>query len=342
MENKIEIYFDANLRDVAKDQVALISYLETLEKDLESDLAPVEQIKILGELGVYYRILHNYQIAEKCLLQALRIIKLNNLGVKYETQQNIRLAHVHQWKKDFIKSNEQFEQIINLCKMNKDASIYLDFAYQHAGKNFLEQGQITEALSMFEEALKIRLEKKSPIDQLESTQLAIKKCNDLLKLNKIKLFKEIIIGGVTKEELLQQLLKAGIHFNEYGNKLINHPSFTPPQNKENVKLVKVSLAEIGLEETCTWDEFEVRASIFKMKLCPLYLGAFLRLEYLDQLNGPYLTIASKKLSDDNEMPNGFYLRNFENLLWLRGYRADGFDGWPGTNEFVFIINENNL
>ena len=69
-----------------------------------------------------------------------------------------------------------------------------------------------------------------------------------------------------------------------------------------------------------------------MKFCPLYLAAFLRLEYLDQASGPYLIIASVKPEINDNFSNGFYLRNFENILWLRGYRSDGFDGWPGRNE----------
>ncbi len=73
-----------------------------------------------------------------------------------------------------------------------------------------------------------------------------------------------------------------------------------------------------------------------LKLCPLYLAAFLRLEYLNQPAGPHLTIASNKPEMNEAYPNGFYIRNFENVLWLRGYKADSFAGWPGENEFVFI------
>jgi hypothetical protein len=58
----------------------------------------------------------------------------------------------------------------------------------------------------------------------------------------------------------------------------------------------------------------------------LYLAAFLRLDYLDQASGPYLTIASIKPEIDENFPNGFYLRSFENVLWLRVYKADGFEG----------------
>ena len=93
---------------------------------------------------------------------------------------------------------------------------------------------------------------------------------------------------------------------------------------------------LELDEFCSFEKFSNRATDLGLKLCPLYISAFLRLEYLDQADGPYLTVASNKPENNEDFPNGFYLRNFENTLWLRGYKANGFDGWLGTNEFIFI------
>lgn len=157
-----------------------------------------------------------------------------------------------------------------------------------------------------------------------------------MTMNKFDVFKEITIGGIKKELLLQCLSEAGVQFNKYAHALFEHPLFSPSTEVEKVKLVKVTLSQLELNDSCSFEEFSNRASELGLKLCPLYLAAFLRLDYLDQADGPYLTIASNKPESDNDFPNGFYLRNFENALWLRGYKADGFDGWPGTNEFIFI------
>jgi hypothetical protein len=154
--------------------------------------------------------------------------------------------------------------------------------------------------------------------------------------NKFEIFREIEIGGLTKEQLLTRLSEKGIQFNTYANTLFDHPEFLPSAESKHVTLVKASLADLGLSDSCSIAEFESRASVLNLKLCPLYLAAFLRLQYLDQPAGPYLTIASKNPESDENYPNGFYLRNFENALWLRGYRADGFAGWPEKNEFIFI------
>lgn len=156
-------------------------------------------------------------------------------------------------------------------------------------------------------------------------------------MSRFKVFKEITMGGTSKEELLQQLAHAGVQTNLHAETLFAHPSFLPSSSMVTVGLVKTNLAELGLTDTCTFEAFESRATELGLKLCPLHLAAFLRLNYLDQPPGPYLTIASKPVEPDVNYPKGFYLRNFENTLWLRGYRADGFSGWPSPNEFVLMI-----
>lgn len=155
-------------------------------------------------------------------------------------------------------------------------------------------------------------------------------------MNKFEVFKEITVGGLTKERLLQRLNEAGIQFNKYAGILFDHPQFSPPMGAEKAKLVKIALSDFGLGNPCSFAELLARASALELKPCPLYLGAFLRLEYVDQAPGPYLTIASRKPEKDESSPNGFYIRNFENALWLRGYRADDFCDWPEQNEFIFL------
>lgn len=152
------------------------------------------------------------------------------------------------------------------------------------------------------------------------------------------LFKEISIGGLTKNDLLQKLIKTGIQFNKYAHTLFEHPQFIPPEKAELVKIVITKLSDFNLENPCSFHQMLVRASSLGLKPCPLYLAAFLRLEYLEQAPGPYLTIASYKPENNEDFPNGFYIRNIEGSLWLRGYRADDFCEWPKENEFVFLMS----
>jgi len=149
-------------------------------------------------------------------------------------------------------------------------------------------------------------------------------------------FKEISIGGVPRHQLINRLVKEGIRFNDYAKTLFEHPAFSPDGSTEKVNLVKVKPSELGLHNPYSLEAAVSRASDLGLRPCPLYLAAFLRLEYLDQPEGAYLTVASPRPESDENHPCGFYLRNFENSLWLRGYRAMGECDHPASNEFLFL------
>lgn len=155
-------------------------------------------------------------------------------------------------------------------------------------------------------------------------------------MSRFETFKEIEIGGSDKEELLRKLDKADVKLNEYAKILFEHKDFSPSMEIEKVTLIKVNLKDLELSESCSYDDFETQAQKLGLRLCPLELAVYLRLEFMDQAKGPYLKIASERLERSDEFPKGLYLRNVDNSLWLRGYRADGFEGWPDNYAFIFI------
>lgn len=82
-------------------------------------------------------------------------------------------------------------------------------------------------------------------------------------------------------------------------------------------------SDLGIQNPYSLENAIDAASCMGLSPCPLYVAAFLRLEFLEQAAGPYLTVASSRVEIDKDYPTGFYLRNFESLLWLRGYCATG-------------------
>ncbi len=155
-------------------------------------------------------------------------------------------------------------------------------------------------------------------------------------MDKFEPFKELFVGGMSKEALLQRLRSADIQINTYADILFRHRSFTPEDEIKKQKLIKIKLVDLGLENRCQFNDIVDASANLGLGLCPIHLGAFLRLEYLDQSEGSYLTIASPRPENDESYPTGFYIRNFENSLWLRGYKASGDTDWPLDNEFVFL------
>lgn len=153
----------------------------------------------------------------------------------------------------------------------------------------------------------------------------------------MKIFKEVIVGGVSRDGLIHRLVQSGVQWNDYAKILFEHRDFSPDGPVEKHQLVKVRPSDFGLVNPYSLESAVSLGSHLGLRPCPLSLAAFLRLEYLDQAEGPYLTVASVRPASDENGPAGFYLRNFENSLWLRGYRAAGECDFPSDNEFVFSL-----
>lgn len=145
------------------------------------------------------------------------------------------------------------------------------------------------------------------------------------------------IGGATKAELLSRLQTAGIQLNPFAYALFANPEFVTAKALFCLPTVEISVKDLDLPEGGTFDLACQRAFGLGLELCPLEVGAWLRLQLLDQPDDPLgqptshgrappgaITIASLPISADEDDPRGFYLRRVGGVLWLRGYRS-----WSG-------------
>lgn len=157
------------------------------------------------------------------------------------------------------------------------------------------------------------------------------------------IFREIWIGGVSKDDLLQNLEKYHIGINEFGLKIISHNDFTTSPDRQKLQTVEISVGDLGFTNGATIKEIYQKADDFGLNLCPPELGPHMRLQYLDPNQpidpdkGNWQTIAMKEFSDDVDFPKGFYLRRREDGFWLRGYRTSSDFLWDPTDRFIFII-----
>ena len=148
------------------------------------------------------------------------------------------------------------------------------------------------------------------------------------------------IGGVSKDDILRCLAQNAIKLNDYARDLFADPEFKTSSEARDVRLALVSLPEIGLPNGGRFDDILSQASNVGLEPCPLEVAPHLRLSYLGQILGPYLTVASSVFRSDPLAPNGFYLRRHEDGLWLRGYNADYDHVYaPDFTDFVFMCSE---
>jgi hypothetical protein len=156
------------------------------------------------------------------------------------------------------------------------------------------------------------------------------------------------VGGLTKSQLLQKLQQASIMLNVYGERLFAADQFTTSVAKYSLETVELTVMDLGFPDGADTARLFKRAGDLGLKLCPMELGPYLRLMYLDQPEvceedsqqhqapSGSITIASKILSEDGELPKGLYLRRMDGVLWLRGYRADHLHVWNPDDRFIFV------
>jgi hypothetical protein len=160
------------------------------------------------------------------------------------------------------------------------------------------------------------------------------------------------MGGLTKSELIQELQRNAISMNESAETLFASEHFTISETRYALTIFELTIRDLGFPQGATIVELYARAEALGLGLCPLELGPHLRLQYLDQPEGYWgqpvrqhqapsgsITIASEKLSDDENFPKGLYLRRIQGQLWLRGYRSGPGHVWEPDDHFIFCQTE---
>lgn len=143
----------------------------------------------------------------------------------------------------------------------------------------------------------------------------------------------LMLGGRSRDELRSMLAAQGVKLNGYAEELLTHSS-VDAHAPQAVVLTQRTVAELGLPRGGTLPQIFTAGEERGLLPCPLETGPYLRLTLSDQEQAPdsvlsagraptgSLHVLSAPLSEDHEVPKGFYLRVVDGVGWLRGYRCD--------------------
>jgi hypothetical protein len=158
---------------------------------------------------------------------------------------------------------------------------------------------------------------------------------------------------MSKPELLAEFQKRGIELNESGQRLFADDNFKTSKNVSLFETVEISVDDLGFPQGAAMAEIHARAAELGLALCPLELGPHLRLQFLDQPEGckgfppsqhrappGSIIVASRQLSEDDDIPKGFYVRRINGVLWLRGYRSGPEHIYSPEDRLVFCRLQN--
>jgi len=152
---------------------------------------------------------------------------------------------------------------------------------------------------------------------------------------------DIDFGGASKDELLLKLERASISLNEYSKQLFASDLFVTSAEAGSASIIELTVEDLGFQNGATLVEINDRMKPLNLSECPLEIGPYFRLHYIDQIefqeSGKHkapagsVTVMSRPLIDDDDFPKGFYLRKIDGKLWLRGYLCPLDHVWePGA------------
>lgn len=160
------------------------------------------------------------------------------------------------------------------------------------------------------------------------------------------------VGGATAEELRKWLRAHFVELNRGAEELLADPRMSVSAEKGEVPIVVASVDSLGFPEGASFTQIVAAAEVRGLSLCSLELAVWLRMQWKDQPVAPEraadaepgsppgaITVASAPLEASVETPRGFYLRNINGTLWLRGYWSDDEHVWAPDDLFVFMRNE---
>lgn len=169
----VSFHFNEQLREIPNSPEQMQRAVDFLQLQLENTTNNLrQQLYLYSVIGVYARILGNFQLAYTALTNAIALSEqLNDECLKMINE--LRLAHLYQWQQRYALSDRLFQELLERCSSNPKLEQYLDLVYQHAGKLKFDQGQYELAQHYFEQALALRW-RKGDRRLIKSTQFALK------------------------------------------------------------------------------------------------------------------------------------------------------------------------
>ncbi len=146
------------------------------------------------------------------------------------------------------------------------------------------------------------------------------------------------IGGKDAKQLTRELETAGINISDYAKDMLNSRDFVAGK-REEVTLVRLTVADLGFSRNATTDQIYARAQELGLELCPPDTGPNYRLKYQDQSMNEWVYVGMKQIADRDGHPYVFSLGRRGVGLWLDSSWARPDDEWFPVDEFVFRLRK---
>jgi len=156
----------------------------------------------------------------------------------------------------------------------------------------------------------------------------------------LKIWKTIKIGtGLQPSDFEEAIKEKDCIVSDWAKDIISKPAFTVSQEEQEIKLVKLTVRELGFEEGATTKEIYERAQELVFKLCPAEVGPQLRLQYLDQPKGEWIRVAMKPITDSGGDLGVFRVAHGDGGRYLACLCGIPDRYWPADGTWVFVSSK---
>jgi hypothetical protein len=148
---------------------------------------------------------------------------------------------------------------------------------------------------------------------------------------------DVEIGGKTVDQLENEIIQSGMEISEEAKSILHGPDFKISPIKEEIKLIRLKVADLGFKGNPTTYHIYTRAQGLGLDLCPAEVGPILRVQYTGQQINDWLRIAMKQINYFADYPGVFSLGRIDDGIWLGLSRAKLVDKWRPDEEFIFRL-----
>lgn len=163
------------------------------------------------------------------------------------------------------------------------------------------------------------------------------------------------MGGMTPSQLKKALENLGVRLNEYARTLFASRHFRCSAERHELSTVELSVLDLGFPNGANISDLYEKAAAVGLRPPTIELAPHLRLQYIDQPEGflgfpvskqcappGAITVTAEPLPEDEDFPQGFYLRRIDGVLWLRGYKSGPEHVWDVNDRLIFAENRSKV
>ncbi len=122
---------------------------------------------------------------------------------------------------------------------------------------------------------------------------------------------------------------------DWASDILGKPAFTVATEETEIKLVLVTVADLGFKNGATREDIYKRAQGLGLELCPSEVGPQMRLQYKDQPNDERILIGMEPISGSDGDLSVFCVEHLGDRLWLDSRSGGPGHFWYGVRRWVF-------